>query len=38
VKRVTTETINVMFGVTPSVAEIETAWKQAPVPAASPVA
>ncbi|HZO76723.1 MAG TPA: isochorismatase family cysteine hydrolase [Solirubrobacteraceae bacterium] len=38
VKRVTAETIDVMFGITPSVQEIEASWKQAPVPAASPVA
>jgi nicotinamidase-related amidase len=32
VKRVTAETINVMFGVTPSVEEILGAWSQAPAP------
>ena len=38
VKRVTAETMNVMFGVTPSVEEIVTAWQEAiaPVPAVAP--
>lgn len=37
VKRATVETMNVMFGVTPSVEEIVAAWQEAlvPVPAAS---
>jgi nicotinamidase-related amidase len=38
VKRATVETMNVMFGVTPSVPEIVAAWQEAAVPAAAPLA
>jgi nicotinamidase-related amidase len=38
VKRATVETMNVMFGVTPSVGEIAAAWQEAAVPAAAPLA
>lgn len=38
VKRVTVETMNVMFGVTPSVGQIVGAWQEAAVPVAAPLA
>ncbi len=38
VKRATVETMNVMFGVTPSAGEIVAAWQEAAVPAAAPLA
>ena len=40
VKRVTVETMNVMFGITPSVEDILGAWQRAvvPVPATAPIA